>query len=235
MIGPVYDFADLGLAGRSPCSPPGIPDQSTIDAHVLAVGPLLGVDFQPENATGRDFRGMTRVPRYVLARPDEVLAAASAIVDSVARDHGMGRAWGLAGIVHVICEDSPPVPRSVAIDGVPHVVVRSWICHENGPRFDEYTPRRRPWAAGGGPMSTARPLADLPLAPSLCRAPSPDPLVAGLIAAVDRDEAVTEKATRLSAVLAAARALVDAEDRPRTCPPEVRALRAALSAADGAR
>lgn len=148
MIGPVYDFADLvpsmDRVRWSGPIPPGL-DRVTLDAHVESLGASLGLIFQSGEAVGRYLevempdgtrRKLLRVARYVLARPSEVFGAVDAIVASVARDHGPGRVWSLAGHVHVVT-DEPACIYGDVVDGEPHIRVRSWICHENGPAMSD--------------------------------------------------------------------------------------------------
>jgi hypothetical protein len=148
VIGPVGDFSGLMEAAGVPGAhgapmPSGLPGQATLNAWAVVTGEVVGLRFQEEEACGLclvaempdgTHRDLDRVPRYILARPEDARAAVAAIVEAVVRDHGPGRVWSLAGHVHVVTEGL--FARAVDIDGARHVVFRSWICHENGPRYD---------------------------------------------------------------------------------------------------
>lgn len=150
MIGPCPDFPALLAAagidgmGSAPRNGLSLPDPGTIVAYATAAAVRHGIEFQAYPATGHflvcpmpdgSLRNLARVARYVLARPDEAEQVAEAIIDDVARQCGPGRAWSLAGHVHVAGDEG--WARAVEIGGAMHVVFRSWICHENGPRHED--------------------------------------------------------------------------------------------------
>lgn len=147
MIGPTRDYADLGIlpvpytVERRPVDL----SRSAIDVHAKTVGAALGLIFQPETASGqfieiempdRTRRKLLRVTRYALAKPSEVMGAATKIIEACVRDHGPGRVWCLLEAVHIIADgDTPNTVYGTNVDGEVHLRLRSWIAHEHGPQF----------------------------------------------------------------------------------------------------
>ena len=146
MKGPTDTFSDLmGNVERTSMlvvvPNEAVPSQADLDQHAEMIGRDLGLVWQKEEAVGYylvcpmpdgSTRHLVRYRLYASAQPHEVFDAVRKIIEHVAWKFGPGSVWTLGGRVHVIISDGTIFADT--IDGKPHVRVRCFVCHENGPR-----------------------------------------------------------------------------------------------------
>lgn len=141
MIGPVHRFADLiphhdGERYLVPIAS----DRAPLDTYAESVAVDLGIVFGAQPCNGQYFafepdKLLVRAPYYVLVREGEVLDGVRAIVEAMHAEFGPGRAWTLGGRVHVVSDDGANV--AVDVGGERHLLLRAFVCHENGPTRDK--------------------------------------------------------------------------------------------------
>jgi hypothetical protein len=145
VIGPVHRFADLlpHHDGERYLVPPNGLTRDDLDRHAEDAGRELGITFDERPCLGAYFvvdrpdgskAQLERVAYYTLVKHDEILDGVRATIEAVHREFGPGRAWTLGGRVHVITDDGGDV--AVDVRGVWHLLLRAWVCHENGPTRD---------------------------------------------------------------------------------------------------
>lgn len=140
MLGPSSNFMEvLALTnGERYLVPRSLyPSREELDALALREGERVGLLFQAVEAAGAyliaensegELVQMRRNAFYACAPADEVRAGVRVMVEHIREQLGAGRAWTLAGRVHIIRDDDGAACSDVGVER--YVWLRAFVCHE---------------------------------------------------------------------------------------------------------